>query len=78
MKPDRPATRGIAPGTEKIEVTPEMIEAGIDRLFELPELIVPMELLPEALKAAFCAMLRVHREQRAEDRRHVAEDSGLP
>jgi hypothetical protein len=47
----------------QIEVTPEMIDAGLDRMPDLPELLgPPEEELREAIKAGFSAMLRVHHE----------------
>jgi hypothetical protein len=43
---------------DEIEVTPEMIEAGVSCLYDLPELLGPSEeQLKAALKAAFCAMI---------------------
>jgi hypothetical protein len=49
-----------APGNE-IEVTPEMIEAGIDCFYDLPELLGPSkEQLQDAVKRSFLAMLRLH------------------
>lgn len=64
---DRPA---IAQADEsEIEITPEMIEAGIDKLYDLPELLGPSrEELGEALKCAFHAMLSAHREIRGAKR----------
>ena len=53
-------------GAPEIEITPAMIEAGVDCFYELPELLGPSpEQLREAISRAFCAMLRVHRARRA-------------
>jgi hypothetical protein len=50
---DRPATEC------EIEVTPAMIEAGVDVFYDLPELLGPgEEALKEAVKLAFLAMYR--------------------
>ncbi len=47
----------------EVEITAEMIDAGLDCFYELPELLGPTEdQLRETLKVAFCAMLRARRE----------------
>jgi hypothetical protein len=60
-------------GSDKIEcdveITPEMIEAGIDCFYDLPELLGPSkEQLEKALSRAFCRMLLVRKGQRFGDR----------
>lgn len=49
MRHDRPADE------EEIEVTPEMIEAGLDRMYDLPEPLVSGD-IRSALAAAYRAM----------------------
>jgi hypothetical protein len=60
------------PDVDEIEVTPEMIEAGIDKLYDLPELLGPSpEQLREAVRAVFNEMLRVYGlQQRARSSAH--------
>jgi len=49
----------------KIEVTPEMIEAGVRVLYDLPKLLGPSpEELGDAVKRTFLAMLQVQLEPR--------------
>jgi hypothetical protein len=63
---DRPASfdhseEAGAPASE-IEITPEMIEAGVDVFYDLPELLGPSaEQLKATLCRAFSVMIQVHR-----------------
>lgn len=53
---------------KEIEVTPEMLEAGVECFYELPELLGPSkDELSEALKRAFLRMLEVNCEQLPEN-----------
>jgi hypothetical protein len=56
-----------APGNE-IEITPEMIEAGVDVFYDLPELLGPsVEDLWATLRRAFSVMVQVQRAHRRAD-----------
>ena len=46
----------------EIEVTPEMIEAGVDELYGHPIMEPNDDVLAETVKAVFCRMLEVHRQ----------------
>ena len=59
------------------EVTPEMMEAGVDCFYDLPELLGPSgEELRSTLKKAFQRMIEVRLEQRCEalPRDHVSRE----
>jgi hypothetical protein len=59
MEPDRPTLR-------EIEVTPAMIEAGVDVFRGLPELLGPTEgQLRAAVRDCFVAMTRRARKRRS-------------
>ena len=45
-----------------IEVTPEMIKAGVDELYCYPIMEPDNEVLAGAVRAVFCRMLEVHRQ----------------
>ena len=46
----------------EVEVTPEMIEAGVDELYGYPIMEPNDDVLVEAVKVVFCRMLEVHRQ----------------
>ena len=60
---DRPAAKGR--DASEIEVTPEMLDTGVDCFYDLPELLGPTEeRLRDTPKTAFLRMLRAHRVSR--------------
>lgn len=62
-QPIEPMTKRGPSSDYEIEITPEMIEAGLDCLSDLPELCWASETLGAALARAFRAMLLTKREQ---------------